>query len=140
MISLADKIIKNMGIFFMVDTMEYLYKGGRIGGASRFLGGALDIKPILYLTEEGKIDALEKVRTKKKAMQRITDLAVAKANGQPARVGVIHALAPADAEMIRQELSNRMNCSELEIYDLSPVVGTHVGPGTLGIAVHTVAY
>jgi DegV family protein with EDD domain len=140
MISLADKIIKNMGIFFMVDTMEYLYKGGRIGGASRFLGGALDIKPILYLTEEGKIDALEKVRTKKKAVQRIMDLAVAKAAGQPARVGVIHALAPADAEMIRQELSNRMNCSELEIYDLSPVVGTHVGPGTLGIAVHTVAY
>jgi fatty acid-binding protein DegV len=53
---------------------------------------------------------------------------------------VIHALAPADAEMNPQELSNRMNCSELEIYDLSPVVGTHVGPGTLGIAVHTVAY
>jgi len=139
-VALANKIIDNMGIFFMVDTMEYLYKGGRIGGASRFLGSALDIKPILFLTKEGKIDALEKVRTKKKAVQRLMDLAVEKAAGKKARVGVIHAQVPDDAEQVKQALAQRMDCVEMEVYELSPVIGTHVGPGTLGIAVHAVDY
>jgi len=139
-VALANKIIDNMGIFFMVDTMEYLYKGGRIGGASRFLGSALDIKPILFLTKEGKIDALEKVRTKKKAVQRLMDLAVEKAAGKKAHVGVIHAQVPDDAEQVKQALTQRMDCVEIEVYELSPVIGTHVGPGTLGIAVHTVDY
>jgi DegV family protein with EDD domain len=140
MVGLADKIIANLGVYFMVDTMEYLYKGGRIGGASRFLGGALDIKPILYLDTEGKIGALEKVRTKKKALARLMDLAVEKAGGKKAHVGIMQAQAPADAEAIAQALASRMDCAEMEIYELSPVIGTHAGPGTLGIAVHNVEY
>lgn len=136
--ALADRIIKTTGTFFMVDTLKYLHKGGRIGGASRFLGGALEIKPILYLNQEGKIDALEKVRTKKKATQRLMDLAVEKADGKKAHVGVIHAQAPEEAEAIQAALSQRMDFAEMEIYELSPVIGTHVGPGTVGIALHTV--
>jgi DegV family protein with EDD domain len=140
LVALANKIIESAGTFFMVDTLKYLHKGGRIGGASRFLGGALEIKPILYLNQEGKIDALEKVRTKKKAFQRLMDLAVEKADGKKAYVGIIHAQAPEDAEKIKEELSKRMDCAEMGVYELSPVIGTHVGPGTLGIAVHTTEY
>ena len=135
---LAYRIIDTSGIFFMVDTLKYLHKGGRIGGASRYLGGALDIKPILYLNQEGKIDALEKVRTKKKALQRLMDLAVEKADGKKAYVGIIHAQAPAEAEAVQKALSERIDAAEMEIYELSPVIGTHVGPGTIGIALHTV--
>lgn len=136
--SLAYRIIDTAGIFFMVDTLKYLHKGGRIGGASRYLGGALDIKPILYLNQEGKIDALEKVRTKKKALQRLMDLAVEKADGKKACVGIIHAQAPEEAKALQMALSERLDYAEMEIYELSPVIGTHVGPGTLGIALHTV--
>jgi len=136
--SLAYRIIDTAGIFFMVDTLKYLHKGGRIGGASRYLGGALDIKPILYLNQEGKIDALEKVRTKKKALQRLMDLAVEKADGKKAYVGIIHAQAPEEAKAVQMALSERLDYAEMEIYELSPVIGTHVGPGTLGIALHTV--
>lgn len=136
--SLAYRIIDTAGIFFMVDTLKYLHKGGRIGGASRYLGGALDIKPILYLNQEGKIDALEKVRTKKKALQRLMDLAVEKADGKKACVGIIHAQAPEEAKAVQMALSERLDYAEMEIYELSPVIGTHVGPGTLGIALHTV--
>ena len=135
---LAYRIIDTSGIFFMVDTLEYLHKGGRIGGASRYLGGALNIKPILYLNQEGKIDALEKVRTKKKALQRLMDLAVEKADGKKAYVGIIHAQAPTEAEAVQKALSERLNAAEMDIYELSPVIGTHVGPGTVGIALHTV--
>jgi len=94
----------------------------------------------LYLNQEGKIDALEKVRTKKKAVQRLMDLAVEKAGGKKAHVGIIHAKALDDAKSIKAALSQRMDFSEMEIYDLSPVIGTHVGPGTLGIAVHSVDF
>ena len=135
---LANRIIESSGIFFMVDTLKYLHKGGRIGGASRYLGGALDIKPILYLNQEGKIDALEKVRTKKKALQRLMDLAVEKADGKKAYVGIIHAQAPEEAKAIQMALSERIKYAEMETYELSPVIGTHVGPGTVGIALHTV--
>jgi DegV family protein with EDD domain len=140
LLELANRIIEKTGTFFMVDTLKYLHKGGRIGGASRFLGAALEIKPILYLNKEGKIDALEKVRTKKKAVQRLMDLAVAKADSKKAYVGVIHANAPEEAKSIKAELSQRMEIAEMEIYNLSPVIGTHVGPGTLGIAVHSVEF
>jgi DegV family protein with EDD domain len=136
--ALAKRIIESSGLFFMVDTLKYLHKGGRIGGASRYLGGALDIKPILYLNQEGKIDALEKVRTKKKATQRLMDLAVEKANGKKAYVGIIHAQAPEEAKAIQTALAERLEIAEMEIYELSPVIGTHVGPGTVGIALHTV--
>ena len=120
--------------------MKYLHKGGRIGGASAFLGSALDLKPILYLSPEGKIEALEKVRTKKKAVSRLIDLAVEKAGGKKAYVGIMQANAMEGAQAIKAELEKRMDLAEIEIFELSPVIGTHAGPGTLGIAVHTTEY
>ena len=140
MVALANRIIDKSSIFFMVDTLEYLHKGGRIGGASKLLGGALNIKPILYLTKEGKIDSLEKVRTKKKALQRLIDLAVEKAGGKKAYAGVIHAQALDEAKEIKDILATKLDCAELGIYDISPVIGTHTGPGALGIALHTEEY
>ncbi len=140
MVALANRIIKKSSIFFMVDTLEYLHKGGRIGGASKLLGGALNIKPILHLTKEGKIDSLEKVRTKKKAVRRLIDLAVEKAAGKKAYVGVIHAQAMDEAKVVKDTLAKEIDCADLGIYDISPVIGTHTGPGALGIAIHTEAY
>jgi len=130
----AEEILQRMSLFFVVDTLKYLHKGGRIGGASRYLGTMLSIKPILYI--KGTIDALEKVRTKKKAIERLIDLAVDKAAGKPARVGVMHANALEEAKNLRGYLQLQINCKEIEIYDISPVIGTHVGPGTLGVAVY----
>jgi len=124
-------------LYFMVNTLEYLHRGGRIGGASRFLGTVLNIKPILYLDEQGEIDALEQVRTFRKAMERLVELAVDKADGKPAHVGIIHANAPDQAEIFRNQIADQIKCSQLDIYELSPVIGTHVGPGTIGIALYT---
>jgi DegV family protein with EDD domain len=137
--TVAD-IVDTMGTYFVVDTLKYLHKGGRIGGASRFFGAALEIKPILYLNQEGKIDALEKVRTKKKAYLRLKELVAEKAGGKKCHVAIMHAQALEDANTIKAELSEQMDCASIGIYDLSPVIGTHAGEGTLGIAVHTVMY
>jgi DegV family protein with EDD domain len=130
---LAEGVVQQLDLFFAVDTLEYLHKGGRIGGASRYFGTALSIKPILYLDDQGKIDALERVRTKKKAIERLIQLAVEKAAGNPVRVGVMHANAHEEAAYIQNQLLSQLDCKQSGIYDISPVIGTHVGPGTVGI-------
>ena len=133
---LAEDIIERLSVIFVVDTLKYLHKGGRIGGASRYFGSALSIKPILYFDDQGKIDALEKVRTKGKAIARLIQMAVDKSAGKPAHVGVMHAKALKEAKNLREQLLEQIDCIQIGIYDISPVIGTHVGPGTLGVAVY----
>lgn len=130
----ADDVVQRLHVFFAVDTLEYLHRGGRIGGASRYLGTALSIKPILFFNSEGKIDALERVRTKDKALQRLIALAEEKADGRPLHLGVIHANAPQVAQEFRDLITHRLHCKEVFTLELSPVIGTHVGPGTIGVA------
>jgi DegV family protein with EDD domain len=134
--AVTEDVASRVNFYFMVDTLDYLHKGGRIGGARRLLGTALNIKPILMLDDEGKIDALEQVRTKKKAVARLVELAVEEAAGNPVHIGIIHADALADAEEFKGMLAEAVECKFIEIYDLSPVIGVHVGPGTLGIAIY----
>ena len=133
---LAEGIVNRLGMYFVVDTLKYLHKGGRIGGASRYFGTALSIKPVLYLDRQGKIDALDRVRTKTKALAKLVELAVAKAAGQSAHIGIIHADALDEAKQIKAQLSDQINCKQIEIYDFSPAIGTHVGPGTVGVGIY----
>ena len=134
---LAEDIVKRLNMFFVVNTLKYLHKGGRIGGASRYFGTALSIKPILYFDNQGKIDALEKVRTKRKATERLIQLAVEKADGKPVNVGVMHANALEEVENLRNQLLQQLDCTQIEIYDISPAIGVHVGPGTIGLAIYS---
>lgn len=133
---LSRRIADRMHTYFVVNTLEYLHKGGRIGGASRYLGTALRIKPILTFDNEGKIDALERIRTKNKALERLLELVKVGSNGNPIHAGVVHAQAPEEADQLRSKLEEQLDCLEVETYQLSPVIGTHVGPGTLGIAMY----
>ena len=132
----ADEVVKRLKVFFAVDTLEYLHRGGRINGASRYFGTALDIKPILFFNSEGKIDALERVRTKKKALQRLIALAEQQANGRPVHVGIVHANVPQAAQGFRDEVEKRLKCKEIFTVEFSPVISVHVGPGTIGIALY----
>lgn len=133
---LSRRIADRVHTYFMVDTLEYLHKGGRIGGASRYLGTALRIKPILTFDQDGRIDALERIRTRKKALNRLLELVQESANGKPVHAGVVHAQSPEEAEKLKVELQECVDCAEVDTYQLSPVIGTHVGPGTLGIAMY----
>ncbi len=133
----ADDVIQRLNIFFAVDTLEYLHRGGRINGASRYIGTALDIKPILFFNSEGKIDALERVRTKRKALQRLLELSEERADGHPVHVGIVHANAPQVAQEFQDEVKKHLNCKDIFISEFSPVIGIHVGPGTIGIGLYT---
>jgi DegV family protein with EDD domain len=130
----AREVCEKVKVLFVVDTLEYLHKGGRIGGASRFLGTALGLKPLLHLND-GRVDALEKIRTKRKAIERMLELAKEYANGQPVNISVLHADVPEEAEVLKSTVMDRFECVDLHVTDLSPAIATHAGPGTLGIAI-----
>ncbi|RJQ41438.1 MAG: DegV family protein [Anaerolineaceae bacterium] len=135
--ALAKKAVENIDVFFMVNTLEYLHKGGRIGGASALLGSALDLKPILYL-KDGKIESYEKVRTKKKAINRIIEISKEKiGTRRPLHIAIIQVEAEEDAAYVKAELEKIYKPEDIEefmITGLSPVIGTHTGPGVIAIS------
>lgn len=130
----ARSVVSKVRILFVVDTLEYLHKGGRIGGASRLLGTMLSLKPLLHMNE-GRVDALEKVRTKVKAINRMLDLSDQYADNKPVRVAVVHSGIPEDAEKLKARVAERFSCVELFITEISPAIAVHTGPRTLGLAV-----
>ena len=132
---IVETIRDHTQVFFAVDTLEFLHRGGRIGGASRFLGTALSLKPILYL-EEGKVEALEKVRTLKRAHMRLIELLEESVNGNQTinMMGVVSAGAEDSAVHLLKEIKKHFTPDEIMLANLSPVLGTHTGPGTVGVA------
>ncbi len=129
-------LTSRMFTVFVVDTLEYLQKGGRIGGAAALAGSVLQVKPVLYFNA-GRIDVLEKVRSARKAKQRLLEIVAERAGDQPIRASVVHAQAPEEAERARQHLATHFDCRELFFLELSPVIAIHVGPGTVGVAFYT---
>ena len=131
----VESIRDHTEVFFAVETLEFLHRGGRIGGASRFLGTALNLKPILQI-QEGKVEALERVRTSKKAQDRLIELLESNTNGQKPlnMIGVVSAKAAESALNLLNKIKSQFDPDEVLIADLSPVLGTHVGPGTVGVA------
>jgi DegV family protein with EDD domain len=125
---------ENTHVLFAVDTLEYLHRGGRIGGAARLLGSALNLKPVLTIAH-GRVESLEKVRSRGKSLRRLVEIARERlGDRRPTELAIMHAAAPEDlaafTEMVVEELKPERLLTRL----LSPVVGTHAGPGALGFA------
>jgi len=128
----ARELVPKMNVFFAVDTLEYLHRGGRIGGASWLIGSALSIKPVLQISD-GLIDSMARVRTKKKALAYLADLAEERFKGHDnVHLVVVDAVSPDEAHLLGEELQKRLNPVEFMYGELSPVIGTHAGPGTVG--------
>jgi len=133
-VATAEKARASSGLFFAVDTLEFLHRGGRIGGASRFLGTVLNLKPILAL-EDGKVEGLERIRTKTKAHERVLELIVENTKGKsPIRLATLHANAPDEAKALLTKAEDELKPVESIFSEVSPVVANHAGPGTVGLA------
>jgi DegV family protein with EDD domain len=121
--------------FFVVDTLEHLRRGGRIGSAAAVLGSALAVKPVLHV-QDGRVVPLEKVRTSARAMNRLVQRAVEAAGEGPVSVAVHHLAAADRADRLAGELRDRLpQLRELHVSELGPAIGAHVGPGAVGIVV-----
>lgn len=130
----ARSLVSRVRIVFAVDTLEYLHRGGRIGGAQRMIGSLLSIKPVLHL-QDGAIEPLASVRTKRKALNQLVEVVASDTRGaQHVHAAVVNAAATDVADWLCEQVQERLHPDELLQAELSPVIGTHVGPGTVGIA------
>ena len=121
--------------FFVVDTLEHLRRGGRIGAAAAVLGSALAVKPVLHV-QDGRVVPLEKVRTSTRALHRLVQRAVETAGEGDVSIAVHHLAAPERAERLAAELRERLpRLRELHVSELGAAIGAHVGPGAVGVVV-----
>lgn len=132
-LELIQKLIEQSQLYFLVDTLEYMQKGGRIGKAAALLGSLLKIKPILSV-EDGIAVSVDKVRGKKAAVNRIIELFKLKEMaGFEVKIMIAHANSLEDAENLGALMKSNFQITSLSYTTLGPVIGTHVGPGTIAV-------
>lgn len=129
-------VIQRTRLAAMLDTLHYLWKGGRVPRLAMAGTSLLNIKPIFEL-RLGEAGSLARPRTRRRALNRLVEYVVKNANGNPIHACVMHSDCPADAEEIRATLENRFDCRNLYVTELTPVLGAHIGPGMVGIAMWT---
>ena len=128
-----EDMIPRGQLYFLVDTLEYLAKGGRIGGAKKLLAELLEIKPILQV-KDGQVESFEQQRTKKRALARLVEVVTEQCKGgDDAHLCVLQVEAEKEAEALVQELKSKVPVAEIPIYRLPPAIVVHAGPKAMGV-------
>ncbi|MCG7213794.1 DegV family protein [Paenibacillus mucilaginosus] len=130
-LEIVRKLQEETKIYFLVDTLEYLQKGGRIGRAAALVGSLLNIKPILSLNPGGEVYSLDKVRGQKKAMNRIVELIREDFGDRPIRLIPGYTSNKETAAELQSLIAQNFDVTEVRYGPIGPVIGTHVGPGTV---------
>jgi DegV family protein with EDD domain len=136
----ADEIVAKLNdmiprgrLYFVVDTLEYLAKGGRIGGAKALLGELIQIKPILTI-RDGQAEAFEQQRTRKRSLARLAEIVAEQCpKSAEAYLSVIQVAAEDEARELAASLRSVINVKEIPIYELPPAIVVHGGPKTMGV-------
>lgn len=133
----VEKIIESTKVFFVLNTLEYLQKGGRIGKVSAFVGQTLDLKPIITCNEEGIYTTVTKVRGRKGSLTRIKEIACSTVeNATKINIAFAHGNALEELTKIKEDVLSRLtNVKDVYVGPVSPALGVHTGPGLIGIAV-----
>jgi len=136
-VAAADDVLSRTHLLFVVDTLEYLHRGGRIGGARWLLGMALQIKPILELAD-GAIVSLAQKRSKAKATAEMLSIIEGRLEGeQMVEAAIINVDCEEGAASVVEHVQNRFGPATIYQTSIGPAVGSHAGPGTVGVAFHT---
>jgi DegV family protein with EDD domain len=129
----AERVRAHVTSLLVVDTLDYLRRGGRLSGAQAMVGNVLRVKPLLHLVD-GRVEVRERTRTWSRALDRVAELVVEGAGGRPVDVVVAHAVAEERAAEVWERIEERVEvASRLEAM-IGPIVGTHVGPGAVSVA------
>lgn len=135
-VAIANNVISNSKFIFVPDTLDYLKKGGRIGGASALFGTLLQIRPILTV-EDGKTTVFTKVRTKKKAVDKIVETILEQNSKTPIKGLIVHHInCENEGLAIANRLKEKLGLDNIKIQSIGPIIGLHVGPGSIGVAYH----
>jgi DegV family protein with EDD domain len=132
-VNMLEYMIPRGRIYFLVDTLEYLARGGRIGGARKLLAELLEIKPILQV-RDGQVEAFEQQRTKKRALARLVEVVTEQCKGgEEAHLCVLQVEAEKEAQALVEELRSKVAVSEIPVYELPPAIVVHAGPRAMGV-------
>lgn len=132
LVELAERVRQEEVLVALVDTLEYLQKGGRIGKAAALVGSLLNIKPIISISDDGEVMAIDKARGKNKAINRCFELLKEKVPSGPVHAAILHADRLDQANQWLAKVKDTFDVKEEWIVDIGPAVGTHAGPGTIG--------
>ncbi|MFP3974777.1 MAG: DegV family protein [Dehalococcoidia bacterium] len=136
--AVAHDMMERVRFFAALDTLKYLAKGGRIGRAAAWSGNLLRIKPVLTISNDtGEVSGVERPRTKSKAIERVLEIMREEVGKNPVHVAVAHANASSEAQHLKDKVSEVFDCLELSVAEFTPVLGTHVGPGLVGVIFYT---
>ncbi len=135
-VAMVEAMVPKMHIILALDTLEYLRRGGRIGGGAAFIGGLLNIKPLLQI-KDGQVEALERVRSKKKADQRLVEIMAHDVAGKPAHVVLGGVDNPQEVSEMEAMVKEQVKPVEFQIVGIGPVLSTHTGPGVVGLVYYT---
>jgi len=132
-----EDMIPRGRLYFLVDTLEYLAKGGRIGGAKRLVAELLEIKPILQV-KDGQVEPFEQQRTKKRALARLVEVVAEQCpGGDETHLCVLQVEAESEAQALVEELKSKVNVPNIPIYELPPAIVVHAGPRAMGVGFFT---
>ncbi len=135
-LSHVHNVIERLKVFFVLDTLEYLIKGGRIGKVAGTIGQILNVKPIIMVNEEGVYTTYCKVRGRKKSIEKIGEIAKSQLQKAISNVAICHGGALEEAKSLLGSLSGIKTIKKMIACQVSPVIGVHTGPGTIGVAVY----
>jgi len=123
-----------VGLMFTPETLTYLKRGGRLSGAKAAIGNFLNLKPILYVGNDGVLEKAMQVSGRKKSLQTMCEIAKRNAeNVENEEVVILHSAAEEDAKLFAEMIKTSLNPKDIKIYSIGPVIGAHCGPGTIGI-------
>lgn len=131
---LVERMVRSFAGIFLVENLDYLQKGGRINGAAKLLGNLLHLRPILYLNE-GKIDALTVARTRRRGLEQVLAEAQKRVGNVPVYATVTHIRCAEDAQAFAAQVRQGLQCADFFMHETGPVIGSHVGPGFIGLGV-----
>ena len=135
-VSIAKNVIENSKFIFVPDTLDYLKKGGRIGGAAALFGTLLQIRPILTVSD-GKTTVFTKVRTKKKAVDKMIDTVMEQNLKSPIKGLIVHHInCESEGQELANKLQDKLGITNIKLQSIGPIIGLHVGPGSIGVAYH----
>ena len=129
----ANDVLSKANVFFCMDTIEYLRRGGRVNLPAAIIANLLKVKPIMAF-KDGKLEPVARPRTRPKAIESLLDLMKEIVTGSPLHVAVGHADDPGGVEILKKAIASRFKCTELLTTGFTPVVGTHLGPGALTVS------
>jgi len=130
-LDLIERLLERTHVYFIVDTLTYLQRGGRIGKASALVGSLLNIKPILTL-ENGMVAPFDKVRGTKKALSRVMEALKTDVGDGPVKTAILHSNVPEEAAAFLEQVKQEFQVTESYLQEIGPVIGVHAGPGLLG--------